>query len=60
PREVEVPEDLAQALAAAPAAKAAFEKLSFSNKRLHVLSVTGAKTEETRKRRIEKVLSALS
>jgi len=55
-----VPEDLAQALAAAPAAKAAFEKLSFSNKRLHVLSVTGAKTEETRKRRIEKVLSALS
>jgi hypothetical protein len=60
PREVEVPEALAEALAATPAAKAAFEKLSFSNKRMHVLSVAGAKTEETRRRRIEKVIKALS
>jgi len=60
PREVEVPEDLVAALAAAPAAAAKFETLSYSNKSRHVLSVNGAKTDETRQRRIAKVVADLS
>jgi hypothetical protein len=59
PREVAVPEDLRAALDADPAAKQAFEKLSYSNKRLHVLSVEDAKTPETRQRRVEKVITTL-
>jgi len=58
-REVEVPADLAAALAAAPDAAAAFAALSYSNKSRHVLSVEGAKTEETRARRIAKAVSDL-
>ena len=34
PREIEVPDDLAAALAASPAAQATFDKLSYSNKSL--------------------------
>jgi hypothetical protein len=59
PREVEVPEDLGAALAADEAARAAFEKLSYSNKRRIVLSVEGAKAAETRARRIDKALAEL-
>ena len=59
PREVVVPADLAAALEADPATKQVFEKLSYSNKRLHVLSVEDAKTPETRQRRVEKVLATL-
>ena len=47
PREVEVPEDLAAALNADPVAKAFFDGLSNSNKKVHTLSVTDAKTPET-------------
>jgi hypothetical protein len=59
PREVAVPADLAAALEADPAARQAFDHLSYSNKRLHVLSVEDAKTSETRQRRVEKVLAKL-
>jgi hypothetical protein len=59
PREVTVPPDLAAALDAEPAARATFERLSYSNKSWHVLQVTGAKTEETRQRRIAKSIDAL-
>lgn len=59
PRSVVVPPDLAAALEAQPAAKTAFEKLSYSNQRLHVLSVEDAKTPETRQRRVDKVLATL-
>lgn len=59
PREVEVPEDLAAALAADPAAKAFFDALSYSNKRVHTLSVEGAKTPETRARRVERSIALL-
>ena len=59
PREVTVPDDFVVALAAEPAAKQYFESLSYSNKRVHVLSVEGAKTPETRLRRIEKAISVL-
>lgn len=60
PREVSLPEDFAAAMAAAPAAKAKFETLSFSNQNRHVLSVEGAKTEETRQKRIAKAIDELS
>jgi hypothetical protein len=59
PREVAVPDDLATALAKAPAAEKAFAALSNSNKKRHVLSVEGAKTAETRERRIAKVVAEL-
>jgi hypothetical protein len=59
PREVEVPPDLAAALDAEPAARATFDRLSNSNKSWHMLSVTGAKTDETRQRRIAKSVEAL-
>jgi hypothetical protein len=59
PREVTVPPELAAALAADPAAQATFEKLSYSNKSWHVLQVAGAKSDETRQRRIAKSIEAL-
>ena len=59
PREVEVPDDLAAALEAEPAAKAFFDGLSYTNRRIHTLSVEGAKTPETRARRIEKSIALL-
>ena len=54
PREVVVPADLAAALDAEPEARRFFDGLSYSNKSRHVLSVEGAKTDETRQRRIAK------
>jgi hypothetical protein len=60
PRHVEVPDDLAAALDAEPAARATFEGLSNSNKSWHVLQVTGAKTDATRERRIAKSVAALA
>lgn len=60
PRTVEVPSDLVAALDAAPPARARFDALSYSNQRRHVLSVEGAKTDETRQRRIAKAVEELS
>jgi hypothetical protein len=59
PREVTVPPELAAALEAEPAAKATFDRLSYSNKSWHVLQVAGAKTDETRQRRIARSIEAL-
>jgi hypothetical protein len=59
PREVTVPADFAKALAAEPAAKKTFDGLSFSNKSAHVSGIVGAKTDETRQRRIAKSIEAL-
>jgi len=59
PREVTLPDDFARALAAEPAARATFDRLSNSNKGWHVLSIEGAKTDETRRRRIEKSVATL-
>jgi hypothetical protein len=59
PREVEVPAALAAALDAEPVARATFEKLSYSNKSWHTLQVAGAKSDETRQRRIAKSIEAL-
>jgi hypothetical protein len=59
PRTVAVPDDFAAALAADPAAAATFDKLSNSNKGYHVSSIEGAKTEQTRQRRIAKSVATL-
>jgi len=59
PREVSVPDDFAIALDAEPKARATFDGLSYSNKSWHVLQVTGAKTDETRQRRIGKAVDML-
>ena len=60
PREVELPADFAAALDVSPEAKRFFESLSYSNKRRFTLSIEDAKSEETRKRRIDKSVSQLS
>lgn len=60
PREVDVPADLAAALDASPAAKSFWATLSYSNQSWHALQVTGAKTPETRARRIEKSIALLA
>jgi bifunctional DNA-binding transcriptional regulator/antitoxin component of YhaV-PrlF toxin-antitoxin module len=57
PREVTVPDDLAAALSADPAAGAFFATLSNSLQRFHVDNVNAAKTAETRQRRIDKAIS---
>jgi Bacteriocin-protection, YdeI or OmpD-Associated/Domain of unknown function (DUF1905) len=59
PREVAVPDDFAAALDADPEARRTFDGLSYSNRSWHVLSIEGAKTEETRLRRIEKSIATL-
>jgi hypothetical protein len=59
PRTVEVPEDLAAALAAEPEVKAFWESISFSNQRWHAEQLTSAKTAETRARRLAKSLDLL-
>lgn len=59
PREVTVPSDFADALRRQPAANRFFEGLSYSNRLRHVLSIEGAKTTETRQRRVAKAVEAL-
>ena len=59
PRTVEVPDDLAAALEAAPGARAAFDALSPSVRKAHVTSVEGAKAPETRARRVAAVVTKL-
>lgn len=58
-REVAIPADFAAALDAVPAARATFDRLSYSNRSWHVLSIEGAKSDETRRRRIAKSVEAL-
>ena len=59
PRVLDIPPDLQAAMDATPAARAAFEKLSYSNKRRHVEPILAAKAPETRARRIEKSVAEL-
>ena len=59
PREVTVPPDFAAALSADAEAQRFFEKLAYSHKLRHVLSIEEAKTAETRQRRIAKAISML-
>ena len=59
PREVTVPADLAEALAAEPKAAEFFDGMSYTNRNAIVVSVEGAKAAETRQRRITKAVEAL-
>lgn len=59
PREVEVPQDLATALAADPDAQRAFDVLAFSKKRWLVEPIRDAKQPQTRERRIDKAVTML-
>jgi hypothetical protein len=59
PREVIVPADFAEALDRAPGARERFDSLSYSHKKAHVTPIEGAKTAETRQRRIAKAVSTL-
>lgn len=59
PRVLEIPADFAAALAAEPAAQAAFMALSYSNKRRHNMPIEGAKAPETRAQRIGKSVESL-
>jgi hypothetical protein len=60
PRTVDVPEDLAAALDAAPGAREAWERLAPSHKKAHVTAVESAKAAETRQRRIAKAIEMLT
>ena len=59
PRDVTVPADFAAALDVDIGARRRFDTLSYSNRLRHVVSVEGAKTDETRQRRIAKSVSDL-
>jgi len=59
PREVTVPHDFMEALNHDADARRFFDGLSYSNKQRLVLSIEGAKTAETRLRRIAKAISDL-
>jgi len=59
PREITVPSDFAAALKRDADAKRFFDTLSYSNKRRFVLSIEGAKTAETRQRRIANAIDRL-
>ncbi len=59
PRVVEVPADLQAAIDGDPQAKAAWERLSYSHQRQHVLAIEEAKAAATRERRIAKALEML-
>jgi Bacteriocin-protection, YdeI or OmpD-Associated/Domain of unknown function (DUF1905) len=58
PRTIEVPDDLAQALERA-STRAAFDKLAFSKRKEAVRRLEEAKTQDTRQRRLEKILEQL-
>src|SRR4051812_1800221 len=56
PREVEVPEALAAALAEHPEARAAFEALAFTHRKEFARWVEEAKRDDTRERRVLQTL----
>jgi hypothetical protein len=60
PRELEVPADLAAALAENPQAGSFWATLSHSAKSWHTTQVTGAKTAETRARRVARSIELLA
>ena len=59
PRTVEVPDDLAAALAAAHGVREAFEALAPSARKAHVTNVESAKAADTRERRIAAIVTKL-
>jgi hypothetical protein len=59
PREVEVPEALATALAGDPVAQAAFDGLAYTHRKEYALWIGEAKRDETRERRVVQALEML-
>jgi antitoxin component of MazEF toxin-antitoxin module len=59
PREVELPDELAQALRGNRTARAAFERLSYSHRREYAQHVAEAKRPETRVRRAQRAIDQL-
>jgi len=60
PRTVPEPTDLSAALKRSKRARAAFDNLPFGLKRKHVAAIEAAKSLETRRRRIAKLVSELT
>jgi hypothetical protein len=60
PREVDVPADMATALAGAPEAHAFFANLSYTNQRAYVLWIEGARKPETRAARVTRAVAMLA
>jgi hypothetical protein len=58
-RVVEVPEELRQALSREKQAGAFFDSLSYTHKKEYVSYITEAKREETRRKRLERVVEKL-
>lgn len=59
PRQLDIPDDLSAALADDPVAAAAFDRLSFTNRRESVEWIAGAKRADTRARRLAQTLDRL-
>jgi Bacteriocin-protection, YdeI or OmpD-Associated/Domain of unknown function (DUF1905) len=59
PRGVDLPDDLLSALARDPQARAAFDELSFTNRKEYADWITAAKRPETRQRRLQQAPSLL-
>jgi hypothetical protein len=59
PREVEVPEALAAALAADPEAKASFDRMAFTHRKEYARWIADAKQEQTRQRRAGQALEMI-
>ena len=59
PREVEVPEALANALAEDSRARAAFERLAYTHRKEYASWIEEAKRDETRQRRVAQTLGRL-
>lgn len=59
PRTVELPDDLAQALASKPRLRAAFDQQAPSRRKADIDNVLGAKAAETRARRIAAIVARL-
>ena len=56
PRAVDIPDDFATALGSNPGCDEFFDAISNSLQRYHLDQITGAKTDETRQRRIDKAV----
>jgi Bacteriocin-protection, YdeI or OmpD-Associated/Domain of unknown function (DUF1905) len=59
PREVELPEALANALAADPAANVAFDALAYTHRKEYARWIGDAKRDETRERRVNQAVQML-
>ena len=59
PREVEVPEALATALAGDPEAQEVFDGLAFTHRKEYATWIADAKKDETRERRVRRALEML-